>query len=323
MKKVILLFLAFLASFALTELVIGNLFAYPAFGVSQKARYRKGGAVWSNIRQAHARVFNVENRTFTKYNNYGLPGNEIVNLDNPVVFLGDSQIEALQHSPEKIASSVFENKLREADPSYDVINLGSSGHDPYDLYFRLKFFERRLGFKTENVILLISRDAVNWFARHPKPFNFEQDGDFGQINDHPVMNLQIKLRNASSLLELLIQGLIKGKAGENDEEARFTDNWNKEATDFTAVGISKELRACLSAFEREYADFLLVSMSADLGFNLNLEKLCVEQGIELISVPVLKPEYLIGGAGHLNEKGNRFLGVELAKKYITIQANPR
>lgn len=325
LKKIFLLIVAALCAIALSETIVTQVLRFPPYGVAQKVRYRIGGETWSNIREPGARVYNVENKTHTHANNYGLPGNDIINLDNPVVLLGSSLVEALQHKPEELASSVFENEIRKADPTIDVLNLGYSGHDPYDSYFRLKYFEKKLGFRSEKILLVVGSDPVGWFARHPKPLSFQLPEYFGAVNDNPLVNAQIKLRNCSSLVELFVRGLIKGKAEKNlvTEEHQNSVKQSGITPADTVLKLSDEMQQCLRAFRKDYMSFTVISISGDDKFNAALSEFCDANRIEDIFIPVIKPEYLIGGAGHLSKSGNHTLGVQLANKYQKILAFER
>lgn len=279
-----------------------------------KVRYRKGGATWTNIRQPHAKVFNVEGGETTHLNNYGLPGSDLLNLDNPVVLLVSSYVEALQYQPWEIASSVLEDEITVMEPSYDVVNLGCSGHDPYDSYFRLKYFEKTLHLDTERVILIVNSDNRSWFDRHPKPLSFGLPRNFGEQNRDSMVNLQIELRNMSSLVNLFVNGLLK------TDEDPLEDNDNSD--DFTTKAapnemkqpyLGSELRECLLAFNSEYDDFQVVSIFASEVFDLALKRFCANNGIEYEYLPLTTPDFLINGSGHLNKQGNRALGKALAE----------
>ncbi len=99
------------------------------------------GGGWSNIRYPYAKVFNVEGRNLAVLNNFGLPGTDIRNLDNATVVLGSSFVEAFQLQASDISTSYLQRDLDQMEIKRNVVNLGSSGHDPYDSWFRLKYFE--------------------------------------------------------------------------------------------------------------------------------------------------------------------------------------
>ncbi len=148
---------------------MGAVLGFPRYGVECKVRYRNGGAVWTNIRYPHSSDFNVEGWKSVKYNNFGLPGSDINSLDSLIVVLGSSFVEALQYDSDQIATSVFQRQLDQSGISIQVMNLGCSGHDPYDSWFRLKYYEQKHGFFTQGVILVINSDNLDWFSRHPRP----------------------------------------------------------------------------------------------------------------------------------------------------------
>lgn len=314
MKQAIIVVIAAFFSFGLSEVIVSIVAQYPDYGVLYKVHYRNGGETWTNIHKAHAEIFNVEGKQTIHLNNYGLPGSNIVNLDNPVVLLGSSYVEALQYQPENIASSIVADEITIFDPSYDVVNLGCSGHDPYDSYFRLKFFEQELDMKTEQVILIINSDNKSWFDRHPKPLSFEVPCNFGEHNQSKIVNLQIKLRNMSSLVNLYVNGLLKA----DEEPLENPENSDVNAREVDPIGIKQpyfgsDLKACLLALNQEYDDFIVVSIYKSEAFDRAMKEFCENNMIDYDYLPLTTPEFLINGAGHLNELGNKALGLALAK----------
>jgi hypothetical protein len=309
LKKVFLLILSFITALIIVEFIVGDIFDYPTYGTQYKVKYRKSTEeTWSNIRKPYAKVLNIEGKTKTYYNNLGLPGVDITNINNPIVILGSSYVEALQFDPEDIATSLFQKKLNEEGNDISVINLGCSGHDPYDSWFRLKYFEQFLKFKPQAVFLVLNSDNREWFSRHPKPLDFSFSPDFGEINNKSIVHIFTILRNNSNFIALLIEG-VKAKTGEQDNEDVKTENKSISQV------VSEEMKECINKFSAEYKNFIVISILNDNSFNEDLAEYCHQNSILYVIQPLKKPEFLLNGAGHLNKKGNEELGLLLYKAY--------
>lgn len=310
-KRILLLFTCIVLGFLLSELVVSKVLRCPTYGVAYKVRYRIGGAYWTNIRKANAKIYNVEGKIFTGYNNLGLPGIDVANIYNPIAVLGSSYVEALQLPPGHTATSEFQRKIHEHAGDSTVLNLGCSGHDPYDSWFRLKYFERKLGFKTDDVILVLNSDDSAWFKRHPNPLVFELPKDFGRKNtSFPVLGM-IFLRNSSSIIELLAKSI------KSDDEPR-DGTANKAASKSEAINhdsISTELKMCLDAYKHDYKRFVVVSIYNNPSFNDALAKYCDANSIQHVISPIAKPQMMYNGSGHLNAEGNKQLGQMLYEAY--------
>ena len=151
----------------------------------------------------------------------------------------------------------MEDEITIFNHTYDVVNLGCSGHDPYDSYFRLKYFEKALNLSTEQVILIVNSDNQSWFERHPKPLSFEIPRSFGEKNQDRMVNLQIKLRNMSSLVNLYVNGLLKADDEPKDEPEHTDINEHKTIPNEVKQPIAwLRNQDCLLAFNNEYNDFL-------------------------------------------------------------------
>lgn len=316
MKQFLILVCAFLTALVLSELCLANCVGYPTYGVDYKASYRVGGSKWTNIRKPYAKIYNVEGKVRTETNNIGLPGVDLESLENPIAILGSSFIEALQYKPEEIASSIFYDKLKDLGFCANVLNLGCSGHDPYDSWFRLKYYEQKIGITFSDVILVINSDNEDWFSRHPKPLSFELSDEFGGINDSKFTNIGIFARNASSLIEVLYKGLFKGNDADIDN---LLEHKNEEIALEAApeCSFSQEMIDCLNAYKRDYNRFKVLSIAADSEFNTYLTTYCRNNDIPINVFPLSKPKYMIGGAGHLNQEGNKALAEALMTLWQT------
>lgn len=295
---------------ALSELVVAHCVGYPSYGVDYKVAYRVGGSTWTNIRKPHSKIFNVEGKTLTKVNNNGLPGVDLSSLDEPIVILGSSYIEAFQYSPNEIASSKFQASLDYRGLERQVINLGCSGHDPYDSWFRMKYFEDKLGFRTHDVILVLNSDNEDWFRRHPRPFTFGKPAWFGRKNIASHIRIGMAARNASSLFEVIYKGFIKGD-DVDDPPSPIHVSSGQDQSEPLAYSLSQEMKDCLVAFSDAYTGFRVLSIADDAEFNSALVSFSEENSFPVQVAPLGKPRYKIGGAGHLNQEGNDALAEAL------------
>ena len=293
---------------------MSRIIGYPSYGVKSKVSYRVGGGGWSNIRLPYAKVFNVEGRNIATLNNFGFPGTDVSTLKGATVVLGSSYVEAFQMQAEDVGSSYFQRNLEQMGIDSNVVNLGCSGHDPYDSWFRLKYFEDFYGLETQDVVLVLNSDNVSWFSRHPRPLVFDKADGFGREKSSTSGKLQIRLRNSSSFIELMAQ-LMKLSDQEDEAETEVPLPSESVAQE-SEQSLSQEMKDCLLAFQSSYPRFLVVSITDDPSFNRNLSDFCLEQSIRCKTENLAKPEYMINGVGHLNLRGNQALGRLMTQAYI-------
>lgn len=312
-KRLFLVVVAFGIALLTTEMVIARCVAYPPYGVEYKALYMPHESKWINIREPYSRIFNVEGKTITSVNNLGFPGLDIESLENPIVILESSYVEAFQYQPDEIGSSLFWSELIEAGYHQPVLNLGCSGHDPYNSWFRIMLHQKRLDFSAEDVILVLNSDNADWLNRHSKPFIFDKPKGFGRKDNSLKIRIGIKARNASSLVEVLYKGLLKG---DDVDEPSPSKNGYKELSqeDSLEYSLSQDMIDCLIAYSHEYCGFSVLSIAGNPDFNSALKEFCEHQDISLYIKPLTYPKYMIGGAGHLNKEGNK----ALAKALLTL-----
>lgn len=233
---------------------------------------------------------------------------DIKSLDSLIVVLGSSFVEALQYDSEQIATSVFQRELDKSGSSKQVMNLGCSGHDPYDSWFRLKYYEQKHGFNTQDVILVINSDNQDWFNIHPRPFQFEKPSWFGSVNSSLTNFVKSTLRNTFSTAELTARALKSDGEAETGEET-------KNEGSIKSPQVTEDLKSCLLAFSQTYDRFKVLSIMSDSAFNSDLASYCETQDIDCTIQPVLFPQNMIDGAGHLNLQGNLLLGKTLYSSY--------
>lgn len=312
LTRFMMLCMSALAGLLITEFLIRTVVGYPTYGIKYKVHYRNGAETWTNIRKAHAEQFNVEGRTKTKYNNYGLPGIDISHLDGCVVVLGSSFVEALQIQPENMATTLFQKNLKKKGALNQVINLGCSGHDPYDSWFRLQYYEKALGIDTEDVILVINSDNRSWLTRHKSPLDFDLFHGFGEINQERTTGLMILARNTSALVELVAATLKTGRS--KDRNVGISVQTSRKLIPDAGV-MTPEFVDILNAFDRKYEEFRVISIVNLPSFNHSLTEFCLSKNIPCQVEILLKPELRIGMSGHLNSKGNKALGDALTRLF--------
>jgi len=156
MKRILLLGASLILAFIITELIVAGCIGYPPYGVDYKVAYRDGGKQWTNVRKPYSKLYNVEGSTLTWVDNLGLPGTDVESLDSLIVVLGSSYVEAFKFKPSDIASSIYKAKLDSLGYQRNVMNLGCSGHDLYDSWFRLKYYEDKFNVKNDDVILVLN-----------------------------------------------------------------------------------------------------------------------------------------------------------------------
>jgi hypothetical protein len=320
MKKVLLLLAALLIAALFTELLVNYIVRFPKYGVDTKLvgiRSSEGGI--ESMFFPYSSYWTVEggNRVFQR-NNLGLPGTDVVVSDSSryVFVLGCSFIEAAPVPPDSMATAVFQRRLSRIDPRFQVINLGHSGHDLYDSYFRSAYYERML--PPEEVILEVHGEGSTWLPRHRQPLTFTLPPDFGT----PVSSLATKAiifaRDQSSLLNMI--GIaIKADQQRREDEEEIAKNKASAAAEKREPALPSDLLPCLEEFHEKYKEkFLLLSMLMDARENAILGDYCRSHGLKFVSKDIVVLENRTGPAGHLNVKGNKILGEFLYGSFLEV-----
>ena len=322
MNKILLLLFALLIAFVFTELLVGNILHYPKYGVDRKLlgiRSSDGGVC--NIYLPHSKYWTVEggNKVFQR-NNLGLPGTDVVVSDSSryAFVLGSSYIEAGQIPPDSMATSIFQRRISKIDRRFQVINLGYSGHDPFDLYLRSAYYEQT--FPPEAVFLAIQDDGAAWPSRHPHPLTFTLPPGFGKPKLSLTTAVSIFLRNRSSLANIIADA-IKTVELRQDEEVlknrKFSEDHGRETS------IPLDLLTCLWEFHARYKEkFCVLSILHDARKNIALSDYCRRHGLKFLGKEILIPENRLAGGGHLNVAGNAALGDFLYGSFIEVYGKP-
>lgn len=308
MKKITLIFLAAIVAFFVTEILLAKIIGYPVHGIEKSVLGIKGDGEANNIYYPYSKYWTVEgsNNVF-KRNNIGLPGIDIQvsRYSKYIYVLGSSYIEAFQVPPEKMATSVLQILLKKKNPEYQVINLGASGHDPYDLFFRLAYYEKT--YKPEKIVLILEQLFSEWLLRHHYPLNFNDSNEMGKVytNKNPIKRLVKKNIEKSSFLTLVWDMFKEVLNGENNNN--FLNNYNNNNQNDRKI--AEELKKCLIEYKAKYDDkFVLVSIINNNIENKLLANFCKKNYIEFVSSGLNSSNFKINKNGHLNNEGNKKLG---------------
>jgi len=222
--------------------------------------------------------------------------------------LGSSFIEAYQVAPEKMASAIFASHIQQTDPTLQVINLGCSGHDPYDDFFRAFWFVHQ--FQPEKVILVLEGGFDRWLKRQKHPLDFDASNAGINADNKLTTRIMLLARNHSALLNLFAQSL-KSSGQEEGSETKKDDKQSTEEI------LSEDLFHCLIQFRNTFGErFMLISTSEIAPFNRSLSDFCGRNQIVFkYNERIVVAENRFNGSGHLNEQGNKILGQFLTTVY--------
>lgn len=322
MKRLFVYFGAAAVSFVLAELVVRFLVGFPAYGVSAKVvGIRSSDDRIQNLYLPWSRYWTVEGgNTSHARNNLGLPGLDVQNGTEALYYLvcGSSYVEALQVAPESLATSVLQRRLQQDNPTIQVLNLGHSGHDIYDSYFRAAYFART--FPPARMILVVHEFDMSalWFNRHRHPLSFELPSDFGEETGSPAKRALIMARNASALINLLVEG-FRSEGGPASVQAP-TPLAAAGTNDSASARRRTDILACLTAYAQRYPGrFLVASIITDSTLSSFVQNACEGNGVPFVRVVVPGDQRFLGGGGHLTATGNVTLGRTI---YETLRSIP-
>ena len=304
MRKYIII-IAFISAFIISEIIVRYIIKYPVYGIEKSVI-----GLNENIYQPYSSYWDVEggNHVYSR-NNIGLQGSDInLNIVNKYIYvLGSSYIEAKQINPHLIATSIFQNHFVVKGDKSQVINLGSSGHDAIDSYFKLKYFEKN--FKSHYIILVVEDLNQIFYNKHKKPLNFQLDSAFGvEIKEKKgdVLNL---IRNKSAFINLILKSIRK-----KEDNIKVNSIMNKSV--MKSEVIPNELIECLKVFRNEYKNrFMFLSIIDNDSINLKLREICCLNNIIFEYRNINKKENKINHIGHLNMYGNKLLGDFMYESY--------
>lgn len=196
-------------------------------------------------------------------------------------------------------------------PNYNIINLGSSAHDPYILWYRTSFFEN--WFKPDKVILVY--ESFERLAYYYSRWNDQAKllyEDFTNYDELAQGKLKSKLdifRSKSSYINLMTALRTKDDQDKvNDEKQVIKESLSPDST-------HTQLLRALDAYKSKYGDaFYFVSLMRDNPYQNELKDYCRNKRINYsYNENIMIPSNLINGRGHLNIRGNHELGIFLGQ----------
>ncbi|MDD4309241.1 MAG: hypothetical protein PHO32_02575 [Candidatus Cloacimonetes bacterium] len=237
------------------------------------------------------------------------------------VLLGDSYLEALQYQGNRIAAGIVQDKLTSIMSSTQIVNLGSSAHDPYVMWFRLKFYEK---YYPPSRIFLVYESFGNlkhFFTRWKSPLDFSIQPKFGVEQHANKFRLALSnIRSFSAFLTILPRLFTKKTNDIASDHA--VNNALDTISDESAISM---LQDCLLQFRNKYGDsFTYISIMSDNPYEARIADFCMVNSINYLYNPhIMKPGNLINGDGHLNLMGNKLLAEYLFDFIENAEENKR
>jgi hypothetical protein len=298
-KKILIIFIAFVCAFGISEILIGNIFGFPKYGVKYKLNGIRSPLGHQNIYMPYAKYWGAKEE-FGIYsrNNLGLTGIDVDTGSNSkyIFVLGSSFIECDYLKPEVISTSVLQVLLKGIDKNYSVLNLGHNGVDPYESYRLSYYYEEN--YKPELVILVINNYNSSSYKFVENPFELNRNLFY---RDNSLRNwVNLFLKNNSSVARLILT-LFSGLTFE--QVVKPIEEPNSSSVDL------KDLEICLMEFNKKYKDsFVCVSIMNNDTINSRIDKFCSLNKIGFEYSRIMIKENQISGDWHLNDKGNYDLG---------------
>ncbi|MFH0865657.1 MAG: hypothetical protein V1904_05655 [Bacteroidota bacterium] len=299
--------ISFVLALVSTEIILRFIIKYPTLGVEKKVK-----GLTDYIYKPYSQYWDVESGNHLyRRNNIGVQGTDISLNNKNIYVLGTSYVEARQIPPDKIATSVFQNKLQDSLTNFQVINLGGSGQDAYDAYFRITYYEKL--YSPDYVILLLDGLYTNYFKRHKHPLDFRPEPGFGDEVGSLTSRALIFLRNNSVLINLIARSLKKSADIDIVEEET-----NQNSIVQVDNKIPEELLQCIGEYHLKYKNkFICLSIIDNDTVNLSLESYCNGKNIFFeynneINIKCNK----YNGKGHLTAEGNKLLGDFIYESFI-------
>jgi hypothetical protein len=308
-KKIAMFLISLLFAFITVEVFLQFVIGFPTYEVEKKITGIKSASSGTqNVFKANSGYFTVEGGLkIYKRNNLGFTGLDVDNSKEKrfVALLGNSYLEAYQESPDRTSAGILQQKLRDENSNYEIINLGVSGHDPLDLLYRVNYYSKF--YKFEKVILVITDSQADWLKRHSS-IKFDRNLPVTQ-NKSLFTKYLIPLRNNSVLLDLLAK-TINTKEEQNDA---VQDKPTKKTQRYPIYDAEYDIKL-KSIFEEYYKmfgqKFVVVNIASneEVSIPIKAAQYLTDCGIKYKFKPLNLPENKINGKGHLNLKGNKKLG---------------
>lgn len=306
MKKILILAAALISSFFLNELILQCIIGFPTYGAKAKiigiSKYIHSSVVY----RPYTTYWSTEaGNKIRRRNNVGLTGNDIRLCPSSkyIYVLGNSYIEATAMNNEDVATSVFQEMIKERDPDFQVVNLGMGGGDPHTLYLRSRYFSRF--FPPRFIILVLNKEYDIFLNLEPRDFLLPPD--FGR-EDRSKKNLVFNLlRNYSSFFQMLAQ-YIHSQSPAEEKVGEMNRALGVMAGKQIEEKKAKGLEMCIGFFRKQYEGrFLCMLVDAEVAVRKTAERYCLENHIPVISTEIFgRPG--VAESGHYDVEGNKILG---------------
>lgn len=309
MKKVSLFLLSFVLAFVTVEIFLQYVIGFPTHGVEKKLIGISSSATESQyIYKPISNYFTVEGGLkIYRRNNLGLPGVDVDTSGGKrfVAVLGNSYIEAYQVPPEFTAVGVAQSILRSKSSQFELINLGLSKYDAFDLLYRANYFNRTFNFS--KVILIITESQTKLFKRHKK-IKFDPNQKVKQ-KESKLFKIGTFLRNQSVLISLVgsPSNLLNRGADATEEE---TSEFEKR-TKYSKKDYDQKLCTVLKEYYKLFGNgFIVINIAEDENESIpELSKeFLIENKVTYHYSKINTGENKINKKGHLNMRGNAELG---------------
>lgn len=318
LKKITIIIILLFTSFLIAEFVLARIIGYPTYGVFKKINgIRRSNNGVSELYFPKSEYWNVEGGNIKQQrNNIGLPGKDIEISDSTkyVYVLGDSYIEAYSVSVSKMATTIFDNNIDSLYQSnkYEVLNLGCSSNNQYDLFLRSKYYEKT--YKPYEVILVLTRGLIGEININNKLEIFNDSDDSIYYINNTLMETQRILRNNFTMINLL--ALYYKKQNNAKLLQEYNDNnfpiYNNETIDELYYGICNTIYN----FKSRYKRFKVLAINFNEVTINDLQEFCNKNDICLSAINLMSEENRFKKSGHFNPTGSLKLGNELTRIFI-------
>ncbi|MBM4399932.1 MAG: hypothetical protein FJ041_06380 [Candidatus Cloacimonetes bacterium] len=186
---------------------------------------------------------------------------------------------------------------------YNVINLGSSGHDPYVMWFRSQFFARY--FTPDYVIVVLDPSSIKYLSqRWSDSLSFEKPPTLPtELPLSPIRKYTALPRKYSACINLVLHGF-------KSQEEQIKKNKQDDGISIDVDSIAlKKMEQCIVKYKGDYNNVIFVSIISNATTNTILEAICAKQNVYFAAdKSLLKSVNRIKRYGHLSVKGNQLLG---------------
>lgn len=317
MKKFIIIILALILAFFVSEFILYKIIGYPKRTESTRYVFLPNlrGFETLKLKEPYSKYWSVEggNNVYW-YNNLCITGRNVFpDAKSKIIFvLGNSFVEAASVPPDSIGVSVFQNKLNSLDTNIKALNIAFPNHDPYTLWFRTMFFEKF--YKPDYVILTAEQFFLLDLSMksHSDTLDFTIPENFGSIIPKSKSEKFFDVfRKRFSIFNLFSLSLNLQKT--NNKDTKIPSNENGK-------DLEKSMRKfsdILIKYKEKFGErFLLVSLEVNDDKTKIISDVCDSLKINFAHKKLMFQENLWGDCKHFNNKGNKEFGEFLYESFI-------